>query len=187
MAEHRLQPVSSLGRRFLAGEALGPVRIAERMDVALGSVASRRGREADVAVLAQGAGIPLPGPGQVAAQAPWSAFWLGPEQWMVEAPFLTHEDIAAHLRPVFGEAASVTEQTDAWARFEVEGRLEPLFERLCNLDLARFGPGSATRTLIEHLGCYVIRRAPDRATVLGPRSSAGSLHHALVTAARSAF
>jgi sarcosine oxidase subunit gamma len=107
--------------------------------------------------------------------------------WFVEAPYATHEDIAAHLKPLFGEAASITEQTDAWARFEVAGPLPPLFERLCNLDLGRFGPGSATRTVIEHLGVYAIRRAPDRMTLLGPRSSAESLHHALVTAARGLF
>ena len=72
-------------------------------------------------------------------------------------------------------------------RFEVTGPLQPFFERLCNLDLSRFGPGSATRAVIEHLGVYAIRRAPNRMTLLGPRSSADSLHHALVTAARSAF
>jgi sarcosine oxidase subunit gamma len=157
------------------------------MDMALASLASRRGREAEVATLAAAAGLPLPGPRRAAAGAPFSAFWLGPEQWMVEAPHATHEDIVAHLKPVFGDAASITEQTDAWVRFEVAGPLPPLFERLCNLDLWRFEPGSATRTVIEHLGCYAIRREPDRLTLLGPRSSAGSLHHALLGAARSVF
>ena len=47
-------------------------------------------------------------------------------------------------------------------------------------------PGDATRTVIEHLGTYVIQGTQGM-TVLGPRSAAGSLHHALVTAARSAF
>jgi sarcosine oxidase subunit gamma len=93
----------------------------------------------------------------------------------------------AQLKPFFGEAASVTEQTDAWVQLEVTGPLQPLFERLCDLDLDRFGPGSATRTVIEHLGCYAVRRAADKITLLGPRSSAGSLHHAILAAARSAF
>ena len=187
MADHRLKPLSALGREFLSVETIGPVTLAEDMDTALASLASRRGREAEVADLATQAGIPLPGPGQAAAQGLWGAFWVGPEMWMVEAPHGSHEDIAAHLKPIFGEAASITEQTDAWARFEVTGPLPPLFERLCNLDLWRFGSGSATRTMIEHLGVYAIRRAPNRMTLLGPRSSADALHHALVTAARSAF
>lgn len=187
MASHSLKPLSALGQEFLAVETIGPVTIAEEMDTALASLASRQGREAEVASLAGQSGIPLPGPGQAAVQGLWGAFWVGPEMWMVEAPYATHEDIVAHLKPIFGEAASITEQTDAWVRFEIVGPLQPLFERLCNLDLECFGPGSATRTVIEHLGVYAIRRAPDRMTVIGARSSAGSLHHAFLTAARSAF
>lgn len=187
MAEHRLKPLTALGRSVPLEERIGPIRIAERMDVALASVAVRHGREAEVVVQAERAGIPLPGPGQAGKNALWRAFWVSPEMWMIEAPYETHEDVAAHVKPVFGDAASVTEQTDAWVRFEVEGPLKPLFERLCNVDLDRFAPEHATRTVMEHLGVYVVRWAENRMTVLGPRSSAGSLHHVLVVAARSAF
>lgn len=181
-----MKPLSALGRSSLAFDTIGPFTIAETMDTALASLATRRGREAEVATRAAEAGLPLPGPGQAASQGEWAAFWTGPETWFVEAPYATHEDIAAHLKPLFGDAASITEQTDAWARFEVAGPLQPFFERLCNLDPDRFGPGSATRTMIEHLGTYAIRRASDLMTLLGPRSSAASLHHALLSAARSA-
>ena len=122
-----------------------------------------------------------------AAGEPWGAIWTGLCQWLLEAPFAAHEDVAAHLAPIFGEAASITEQTDAWVRLDVTGPLAPLLERLCNLDLARFPPGSATRTPMEHLGVLMIRRAEDQVTLLAGRSSAGSLHHALATAARSVF
>jgi sarcosine oxidase subunit gamma len=187
MLAHRLKPLSALGRPFLASDNLGPVTIAESMDTALASLAARRGREAELRARAAEAGLPLPGPGQAAAQGIWGAFWVSPEMWLLEAPFASHEDIVAQLKPLLGDAASLTEQTDAWVRFEVTGPLQPLFERLCNLDLARFAPGSATRTMMEHLSVYAIRRAPDAMTLLGPRSSAGSLHHALLAAARSAF
>ncbi|EYD73916.1 Sarcosine oxidase gamma subunit [Rubellimicrobium mesophilum DSM 19309] len=187
MASHNLKPLSALGRETLAVETIGPVSTAEDADTALASLAIRRGREAEVMERAAQAGLPLPEPGRAESQGDWGAFWVSPGMWMVEAPFATHEDIVAHLKPLFGESASITEQTDAWARFEVAGPLQPLFERLCNLDLERFGPGSATRTMMEHLGVYAIRRAPDRMTLLGGRSSAYSLHHALVTAARSVF
>ena len=46
---------------------------------------------------------------------------------------------------------------------------------------------TATRSVIEHLGTYVLRRGKDHFTIFGPRSSAASLHHALITAAKSAF
>lgn len=187
MAEHRLTSLTALGAQRPHGDRIGPVHIRERMDVAMASVATRRGREPEFAASAARAGIPLPGPGQAAENTPWGAFWLGPDAWMVEAPFSTHEDIVAHVKPLFGEAVSVTEQTDAWVRFDVTGPLRPLFERLCNVDIDRFPPGSATRTILEHLGVHLLRRAEDRMTVLGPRSSAGSLHHALAVAARSVF
>jgi sarcosine oxidase subunit gamma len=184
---HRLAPLFPLGGRTPRVETIGPVRVEERMDVALASLAARLGREAEVEAKAGEAGIPLPGPGRAEQGATWGAFWLGPSQWMIEAPFASHEDVVARLKPVFGDAGSITEQTDAWARLDVEGPLAPLMERLCNLDLAAFGPGSATRTLMEHMGVLAVRRAPDRLTLLVGRSSAGSLHHALVTAARSVF
>ena len=189
MAEpaHRLAPLHPLGGRAPLVEEVGPVRLTEVVDVALASLAARLGREEEVARRAAAAGIPLPGPGRAEQGAAWGALWLGPSQWMLEAPLASHEDVAAHLGPVFGDAASITEQTDAWARLDVEGPLAPLMERLCNLDLAAFGPGSATRTLMEHVGVLAIRRAPDRVSLLAGRSFAGSLHHAVAAAARSAF
>lgn len=187
MPDHRLAPLTALGHSDPTVVTIGPVTLAERTNVALASLAARRGREGDVAAAAQAIGLLLPGPGRHAAGPVWSAFWLGPDQWMVEAAFETHEDIVAALRPAFGDSASITEQTDAWVRFEVTGTdLAAVFERLCGLDVRSMQPGNATRTMIEHLGTYVIRGA-EGMTVLGPRSAAGSLHHALVTAARSAF
>lgn len=182
-----LKALTPLGHDAPVSETIGPVTISENVGVALASMASRMGREAEVAAAAQAAGIPLPGPGR-AETASYGAIWLGPEQWMIEAPFETHEDIVAILKPLFGEAASITEQTDAWVRFDLTAAdLPALFERLCGYDLRRNGPGSATRTVIEHLGCYVVRRAENQVSVIGPRSSAHSLHHALITAAKSAF
>lgn len=188
MADHHLKPLSPLGRAIALTETAGPVTIAEVTDTALASLAARMGRDSDVTQAAETAGIPLPGPGRHLQGAVFGTFWLGPQHWMVEAPFASHEEIATLLRAVFGAAASVTEQTDAWARFDVAAPdLPPLFERLCAFDLRGAVPGAATRTVIDHLGCYLILRAPELVSVLGPRSSAQSLHHALITAARSAF
>lgn len=164
----------------------GPYRITERLDVALASVAARRGREADVAKVAQTAKVPLPGPSQAVAGVRFGGFWLAPEMWMIEAPFETHEDIAAQLKGLFGDAASITEQTDAWVRFDLSGlQLVTLFERLSNLDLAVLPDGYASRTVIDHLGCYLIRRSGSEVTLYGPRSSAESLLHALEVAVKS--
>lgn len=181
-----LKPLTALGSPSAQSDTIGAVTITENPNSALASLASRLGREAEVASLAASAGIPLPGPGRAEAAATYAALWLGPEQWMIEAPFATHEDITAILKPIFGEAASITEQTDAWVRFDITASdLPGYFERLSNFDLARAGAGAATRTVIDHLGCYIIRRSQTLVSLLGPRSSAHSLHHALVTAARA--
>ncbi len=186
MADPLLKPLTPLGSDTPASATIGPVTITEVTDTALASLAARRGQ--DISAAAKAAGIPLPGPGRAEQAAPYAAFWLGPDQWMIEAPYATHEDITAVLKPVFTEAASLTEQTDAWVRFDVTGdRLPALFERLCNVDIARHGAGFATRTMLEHLGCYVVIRTTGHISVLGPRSSAASLYHALTTAAKSAF
>lgn len=188
MADHRLKPLTPLGHDTPHSVTLGPVTITEVTDTALASLAARQGEAQAVADIAETAGIPLPGPGKAAKAATYGSFWLSPDMWMVEAPFATHEDIVAILKPHFGETASLTEQTDAWARFDVTGDdLPAMFERLCAFDLRAHGPGSATRTVIEHLGCYVVIRASGHLSVIGPRSSAASVFHALETAARSAF
>ncbi len=187
-----MKPLSPLGHDTAVTDVIGPVTIIENTGVALASLASRLGQEGAVALAAKSAGIPQPGPGAASAASVYGAFWLGPEQWMIEAPFASHEDIVSILKPLFGEAASLTEQTDAWVRFDLQGAdLPKLFERLCGYNLRKAGSGRATRTVIEHLGCYVVVRdmgnLADKVTVYGPRSSAHSLHHALITAAKSAF
>ncbi|WP_426036146.1 sarcosine oxidase subunit gamma [Cypionkella sp. TWP1-2-1b2] len=181
-----LKSLTPLGHDTPITETIGAVTITENTGTALASLASRLGREAEVASAAAAAGIPLPGPGRSLSATLYAAIWLGPAQWMIEAAFITHEDITAQLKPIFGEAASITEQTDAWVRFDITASdLPALFERLCNHDLRRAGVGAATRTVIDHLGCYVIRRSETEVTILGPRSSAHSLHHALTTAAKA--
>jgi sarcosine oxidase, subunit gamma len=178
-----LQQMTALGHAAAKVLDIGPYRIAERFDVALASLATRRGREGDVA---KAANVPLPAPSTAIAGQPFSGFWLAPDMWMFEAPFDSHEDIAAHLKTLFGAAASITEQTDAWVRFDVSGGdLVTLFERLSNLDLSVLPDGHASRTVIEHLGCYLIKRATAEVTLYGPRSSAQSLLHALEVAAKS--
>jgi sarcosine oxidase, subunit gamma len=167
---------------------LGPLTITERMDVALASVAARRGRMADLVTAVKAAGVPLPDPARHIGGEPFSAFWVAPEMWVVEAPFATHEGIADLLRSAFGDAASVTEQTDAWVAFDLDAPdLAPLLERLCNVDYPSAAQGYATRTVIEHLGCYLIRHGPGAARLYGPRSSARSLLHALEVAAASVW
>jgi sarcosine oxidase, subunit gamma len=181
-----LQAMTALGARVPAVVTVGPLTIAERVDVALASVAARRGK--DLGKAASAAGLPLPDPARHHGGTPYSAFWVAPDMWFVEAPFASHEQVADLLKAALGAAASVTEQTDAWVAFDLTAPdLVPLLERLCNADFAAVPDGYATRTMIEHLGCYLVKHARGAARLYGPRSSAQSLLHALEVAAASAW
>ena len=180
-----LKALTPLGHAAPEVTTIGPFTMTERTDTALASLAIRRGRAVDVTAAAAAAGIPLPPPGRHETQT-LAAFWLAPEMWMIEAPFATHEDIRAHLLTLFHDAASITEQTDAWVRFDLTAPdLPSLMERLCNVDLRAAPDGHATRTVVDHLGCYLIKHAAQSITLYGPRSSAETLHHALTVAAGS--
>ena len=188
MAEHRLKALAPLGAHTARVVRIGPLEIREVVDVAMASLAARLGREAEVATLASKAGIALPAAGKSAVGAVYTTLWLGPEQWMIEAPFASHEDFRPILLELFHDTASITEQTDAWVRFDLEAADLPLmFERLCALDTRKMAVGDATRTVIEHLGSYVVKRSNTVYSVIAPRSAAASLFHALETAARSVY
>lgn len=185
---HDLAPLTALGASAARTDTIGPVTITESPDWALASVAARLGQEsACQSALESLLGTPAPSIAAHASGVALSAFWIGPHLWMVEAPFTSHPDLADRIKPICLEKASVTDQTGAWVRFELSGEdLPRLMERLCNLDIGTMRAGQARRSVIEHLGCYVIRHV-DSITIYGPRSSAQSLHHALVTAAKSVF
>ena len=93
---------------------------------------------------------------------------------------------AATLAAAVGAAASVTDQSDAYVRFDLEGeRLLDMLARLSAAD-SRMDAGAAVRTPIHHMLCLLVCREPGtRFTIYGPRSSAASLHHALTAAAGS--
>ncbi len=185
---HNLAAITPLGASSPKREQVGGITIAEVTDTALASVACRLGKQQPFGTAAKALfGIALPGPGHWAANAEYALIWTGPDQWLVEAPFATHEDIARLVKAGLGDTASVTEQTDGWARFDVEGPAAvDMFERLSAVNTRRMTAGEATRTAIEHLGCFLVcRETGSRFSVIGPRSAAASLQHALSAAARS--
>ena len=106
---------------------------------------------------------------------------MGPDQYLVEGID------AATLAATFGASAAITDQSDAWVRFDVTGGdVVLMLERLSGANTRRMQAGSATRTAIHHMHCVIVCRAGGTDfTILGPRSSAASLHHALVAAAAS--
>lgn len=172
-----LTPICALGAAVPQSRTIGAVTLTENAGLGLASLALRRDGKAPAL------GLTLPGHGGWVQGDGIAAFWTGPDQWMVEFPGQAEQDVAARLA---GSGLSVTEQTDGFAAFEItapELVLVALMEKLVNVDPARFGPGSATRCGFHHMSVFVIRRAADRLAVLGMRSAAGTIWHALLDAA----
>jgi sarcosine oxidase, subunit gamma len=182
-----LASLTPLGAKAPKIDQIGAVTITEVTDRALASVTCRLAQTVAFQAAAKTLfGVALPGPGTSTEGTPFTLLWTGPEQWFVEAPFASHEDIARIVKAGLGNTASVTEQTDGWVRFDLQGSVVDLLERLCPVQSRRMKTGDATRTLLEHMGCFVIcRAAGTHFSILAPRSFAGSLHHALGAAARS--
>lgn len=187
---HDLSPLCALGGTDPRVDTVAGVTLTENPGLALASVAARmRHEEACRAHLADLLGTAAPDPGKTVLHDPEASFWMGPDQWMVGAPLATHEDLAAQLKTRFGDTASITDQTDAWVCFDMRGDgIEDVIRLCANIDIDRMQTGDAWRTVIHYMGVYVLRRDPANwLRLLGPRSSAASLHHALVTAMRAAL
>ena len=179
-----LKPITALGAAAPRSKTFGALTITENAGLALASLALRCGGAQPAPM-----GLALPGPGGWVAGQGVAAFWAGPGLWMIEAEGRAEEDFAAAVKAA-APGCSVTEQTDAWAAFEITSAAGPapivrLLEKTVNIDPEAFGPGSAQRTGLEHLSVFVIRPAEERLIVLGIRSAAGTLWHALETAARN--
>lgn len=184
---HDLKTVTALGGAEPRVDTFDHVTITENDGLALASVSARLGLEAQCHKALKDLLGAIPGPGKAVLHDPEAGFWVGPDQWIIGAPKSTHEMLADDLKQRFGDFASITEQSGAWVCFDLVGPgMVDVTERLCNVPIRQMAAGDAQRTVIHQLGCFVIRRADDQhLRILGPRASAGTLHHALHTAALS--
>ena len=185
---HDLIPLTALGAATARADTIGTLTLTEVPDLALASVAARRGQEmACTAALSKMLKADLPGPGKSTLADPVSAVWMAPDQWMLMAAYSSHELLAGQMRETLKTKAAVTEQSDAWVCFDVTGeQVVDLSERLCAAPVRRMRTADAQRTTLHHMGCLLIcLESGAEMRFIGPRSSAASLHHALVTAAQS--
>lgn len=81
----------------------------------------------------------------------------------------------------------LTDQSDAWVILSVSGAdVTDALERICPLDLSTdsFPVGAALQTAMEHIGVTIFRKSDDCFWLLAATSYAGSLCHAVETAAK---
>lgn len=178
-----LLPVTALGDSAPRSETFGPLRLSENAGLALASLALRKGQVAPAPF-----GLTLPDVAQAVTSGAIGAFWTGRGQWMIEGEGKAESDFAAALKAQ-APGCSVTEQTDGFVAFEIVSEagaapLEALMSKLVNIDPKTLGSGCCTRTGLEHMTVFLIRRSETRLAVIGMRSLAGSLWHALSQAAR---
>ena len=176
-----LTPTTALGGTIPLDETIGSNRIREVSDAAMTSLAMLKGMGATFKKAAASQLGELPAPGYAGGTKQNSTIWMGPDQYLVEG--IDTATLAAN----FGASAAITDQSDAWVRFDVTGGdVVAMLERLSGANTRRMQAGSATRTAIHHMHCVIVCRAGGTDfTILGPRSSAASLQHALVAAAAS--
>ena len=176
-----LTPTTALGDTIPFDKTIGGNRIREVSDAVMASLAMLKGKGAAFKKAAASQLGDMPTPGHAGGDKHASTVWMGPDQYLVEGID------AVTLAAAFGTSAAVTDQSDAWVRFDVTGgNVVAMLERLSGADTRRMQAGSATRTAIHHMHCVIVCRAGGTDfTILGPRSSAASLHHALVAAAAS--
>ncbi len=184
---HDLKPVTALGEATPRVDRFAHVTLTENDGLALASLSARLGSEAACHAGLKDLLGAVPQPGKAVLHDPEAGFWMGPDQWMIGAPKATHPHLADDLKSRFGTAASITEQSGGWVCFDLVGTgMVNVMERLCAANVRRMQGGDAQRTVVHQLGCFVLQRNdPQHLRILGPRASARTLHHALITAATS--
>ncbi|MDA4844472.1 sarcosine oxidase subunit gamma [Hoeflea poritis] len=166
------------------------LEITEITDLALVSIASPQGREAELASAVSGAyGIALPPVGSSVEADAGEPRFLGLQPGQCFALFERQDegpvDIIARK---LSDAGYYTDQSDSWAVLRVSGtRCREALERICPLDLhpQTFVTGAVARTVMEHLGVIIFRDGEDSFLLLSARSSAPSFLHAVVTSAKN--
>ena len=191
---HDLATLTPIGGDKPQSTEIKGVTISEMPEFSYASVAMRLGKKAGfLRATKKAMSLAPPTPGKSSSikvsGGLLTIFWTGVNQWMVEAPYATHEDLAAQLFNTLKDNASITEQNDGWARFDLKGEsCIPVIERLSAVDSAKMQAGDSTRTSIEHVGSFLLcRKPPKHFSIICPRSFAKHIYHSLATTAKSAL
>ncbi|WP_102108265.1 sarcosine oxidase subunit gamma [Oceaniglobus roseus] len=162
----------------LGAVEIGGWRLAEAAPVPMALVMPLKGQGAAVSeAMEQALGTGFPQPGRTARNGETWAIWAGREQALVlgAVPAL--------------DGAAVTDQSDAWAMFDLSGpNVDRVLARICPVDLRPrvFPEGATARTLLGHMSASITRIAPETLRILVFRSMARTAHHELARAMEQA-
>ncbi len=142
------------------------------------SIAPFAGREADVDTALAKIGLGFPAPNTTLSKGAARIAWTGRAQ-----AFLIGADC-----PDFGDAAAITDQSDAWARFAIVGPAAvDTLARYVPVDLraAALPVGASIRSQLYHVPLCLMRTGPDAFEVMVFRSMAHTAWHELESAMRT--
>ncbi|MDD9923205.1 MAG: sarcosine oxidase subunit gamma [Boseongicola sp.] len=181
MADFALTAAPILGG---VDKSIGNCHLRERDDLALVSVATPLGGEAELkAKLSSGWSLETPEPTMSVASGDTRAIRTSADQLMLVFPHSAPDAVAA-VSAKIGDAGYLTDQTDVWVVLELSGvDARSALERLCPLDLHpdAFAVNASGRTVMEHMGALIVRTGEDTYLLMSASSSAGSFLHAVET------
>ncbi len=161
---------------------LGDVAVAEVTDIAIVSIATPLDGKAALAAAvtaAWGTGLPEPRMTSRSGDGAITLISSSTDQYLALLPGVDGLAVTG-VAETLGDAGYYTEQTDNWVALRVSGaKAITALERICLLDLATMPGGGAGRTVIEHLGAFVMKEANDQFLLLSGSSSAKSFLHAI--------
>lgn len=141
--------------------------------------------QAFVVTLAATAGADhFPSVGRVVEREGWQIIATGARRWLfvaTAAPLCSIEELMQSDE--IDNGASITDQSDGLVGLVLEGPLAPdVLARLVSLDLDALADDHAATTVMEHLTITLVRQDAQRFDILGARSTADSLAHAVAVA-----
>ena len=173
-------PLAGIARgRFGATTPKPGLLIEERNDLALATVAVRRGKEQDLKIAVGVAyGIDLPDGPRVVAKDGVSFAGIGVGQWFATAE-PRETEFVPQLRRRLANLASVADQSDGRVVLRLRGdRVREVLAKGVRVDLhpRNFKTGDVASTLVAHIGVQ-IEQLDDQPTfqLMAFRSLAGSL------------
>jgi len=154
----------------IPAQTIGSVTMQELAPAAITSIAVKTGRQKTASQsLKKQFGVALPGANRSTGTAGARCVWFGHDQVMLLGP-----------QPARIDGASMTDQSDAWAVIQLQGRhSRAVLARMVPIDLNAdvFKRGHTARTLLGHVPASLTRTGEDRFDLMVFRSMA----HTVIT------
>jgi len=161
------------------------VTVCEVVNQSLVMIAMPNGKAEEIeAAMSKSCGLSIPAMGQSTQSSDASVtLWRLQKNQVMAYYAYEGDDAETNIAERFNApSAYYTDQSDTWAMIRVSGeRSRDILERICPIDLDPnvFTLGSASRTIMEHIGTIIYRDGDDSYVLLTMRSFGRSMMHAI--------